>query len=232
MKLQNSQYRLRIIIGILGMLLPVLIYLNHKDLLSSISHYYYTSSSVFFIGILFSFGLILIAYKGYPVEPESNEKYSDDWITTLAGIFIIVTVIIPTNCKNSLGEIQFCGGGYLFGHGHTFMGAIHLLSAGLFLFFLGVMSYAKFTMGKNISEKKKLLYKICGYIIWGCIGLLIILFVLEWILDEKFNKYIPGYTFFLEVIAVWAFGIAWLVKGKADKYIIQKFKKISNTTSQ
>jgi hypothetical protein len=218
MKLQNSQYRLRIIIGILGMLLPILIYVNHKDLLSSISHYYYTSSSVFFIGILFSFGLVLIAYRGYPIDPDSNEKYSDDWITTLAGIFIIVTVVIPTSCKDSLGDLQFCAEGYLFGHGNKTIGIIHLISAGAFLFFLGLMCYGKFTMGKSLSLKKKRLYKICGILIWICIGLLIVLFVLEWILNKDFNSYLPGYTFYLETLAVWAFGIAWLVKGKAHHW--------------
>ena len=199
------------------MLLPILIYVNHLDLLSSISHYYYTSSSVFFIGILFSFGLVLIAYRGYPVDPESNEKYSDDWITTLAGIFIIVTVIIPTSCRDSLGQLQFCAEGYLFGHGHKAIGAIHLLSAGAFLFFLGLMCYGKFTLGKKQSPAKKHLYKVCGIIIWACIGILIILFIMEWILKVDFNDYLPGYTFFLETIAVWAFGIAWLVKGKAHR---------------
>lgn len=71
-KLHNSQYRLRKAMGILGIALPILLLLNHNSLLSSMSHYYYTSASVFFIGILTAFGLILFTYEGYPLDTSSE----------------------------------------------------------------------------------------------------------------------------------------------------------------
>jgi hypothetical protein len=75
-----SYYRIRKIIGILGIALPILIFTFHGELLSSISHYYYPKSAVFFIAILFAFGLLLISYKGYEKDKDT-EKLSDNLIT-------------------------------------------------------------------------------------------------------------------------------------------------------
>ncbi len=220
-EIQNSQYRLRKAIGFLGIGLPMVIWVTHGKLLSSISHYYYTSSSVFFIGILFSFGLTLIAYKGYPKNDKKRERISDDWITTLAGICILITVLIPTKCIGSGDSMICCNMDYLFGHSKDFWGRLHLFSAATFIFLLGLMCIKKFTLSENEENKKRnQFYKLCGYIIWSCIGLLIVLFSLEALIEKfDFNNYVWGFTFILESIAVWAFGIAWLIKGKFDRDI-------------
>jgi hypothetical protein len=218
---KHSQYRLRKAIGILGLLLPILLLLNHEHLLSSMSHYYYTSASVFFVGILTAFGLILFSYKGYPLDKSKNEIISDDLATTLAAACIFLTVIIPTASDGSMGEISFKDAPYLFGHeNNSIKGTIHLASAGLFIILLGFMCYSKFTLSPNISSGKKSFYKACGLIIWSSVGLLIILFVLDAVfLNDKLNEYLPAYTFWFEMIAVWAFAIAWLVKGKVQEDI-------------
>ena len=237
--LQNSQYRLRKLIGYLGILLPVILFLTHLKLLSSISHYYYTTASIFFIGILFAFGLILIAYKGYPLDPRKNkrERFSDKLLTTIAGICIIVAVIIPTNCEDSLDILPFCGvKNYLFGHQSKILSLIHLIGAGGFLFILGYMCIKKFTRSNDPkSQKNHRLYKISGYLVLGSVGMLICLFIVESIVqlntgNPKFscNQYFPGYTFILETIAVWAFAIAWLIKGKIENDI-DKFKSMLTT---
>lgn len=226
-ELQNSQYRLRKAIGYLGMVLPIVIFVVNQGLLSSISHYYYTSASIFFIGILFTFGLVLIAYKGYPKDESRNGKASDDLITTIAGLAILITVLIPTACTGSGGKIKFCANGYLFGHQDSVMGAIHLISAAIFLFFLGWMCIKHFTRNQKLKGKNTF-YRTCGYVIWSCIGLLLVLFSAEKIFTVEIDSYVFGYTFILETIAVWAFGIAWLVKGKFDRdwnnYIVKPFK--------
>ncbi len=235
-KLGNSQYRLRQLIGYLGVLLPIIVYWNHGKLLSSISHYYYTSSSVFFIGILFAFGLILIAYKGYPKNPEDKRPKKREWLndsqlTTIAGVLILIAVIIPTRCSNSLDiALPQCDQNYLFGHKDEFlMNTIHLPSAGGFLSILGYMSLKKFTRSEDPnSQKKHGIYRRCGYIVLGSVGLLILLFIVESIvhrtsndIEFSFNRYVPGYVFILETVAVWSFGISWLIKGKVENDLAQ-----------
>lgn len=218
-KLDNSQYRLRKAIGILGIALPVLLLLNHDDLLSSMSHYYYSSAGVFFIGILVAFGLILFTYQGH--QRTDNEMISDSAITTLAAICIFITVLVPTKPDGAMGVIHFVDNpNYLFWHDSIIKGSVHLISAGLFLVLLGYMCYAKFTLSPNISKTRKLFYKVCGITTWSSVVGLIILFIVDdKILDNKLNDYFPAYTFWFEMIAVWAFGVAWLVKGKFDRDI-------------
>lgn len=215
-EMHNPQLRLRKTIGILGLALPILLLAIHQHLLASMSHYYYTSASVFFIGILSAFGLVLFSYKGYPIEKEKGEKVSDDTITTLASFFIFFTILLPTNCDGAMGPIRFCDCGYLFGHHTNWMGTVHLISAGMFLALLGVMCKYKFTMG-NSSSRRKTLYRWCAYIIWGSIAFIGILFGIEKITGKDLNDFLPGYTFFLEWVAVWAFAVAWLVKGRIEE---------------
>ena len=74
--LQHADYRIRLLIGALGLLLPFLLPLAKGDFLASISHYYYdTLSSLIFIIVLSSFGLFLISYKGYKIDI-TTEKIS------------------------------------------------------------------------------------------------------------------------------------------------------------
>lgn len=232
-ELQNSQYRLRKTIGFLGIALPFIIFFVNQKLLSSISHYYYTSASIFFIGILFTFGLVLITYKGYSYNKGKNEKISDDLITTLAGVSILVTVLIPTECTGSGHTLLFCDNGYLFGHSNSVKGTIHLMSAAIFLFALGWMCIKQFTKSENPGSKRKnSVYRICGYIVWSCIAILMLIFSFEKMLSIDFNVYINGYTFMLESVAVWAFSIAWLIKGKINKdwngLIVKPIKSLYN----
>ncbi|GAA0712479.1 DUF998 domain-containing protein [Aquimarina litoralis] len=223
---KKSMYSLRKTIGILGLALPMLLLVSHQQLLSSMSHYYYTAGGVFFILILSAFGLILINYRGYPKQ--EGESYSDRLITTVAGICILITVLVPTKSENPLGSLFFTDTPYLFGHeSNGFLGAIHLLSAALFFMLLGYMSFSKFVLNHNASASRNRLFKRCGIIVWGSIGMLVAIFVLETILGINFDDIIPAYTFWLEWVAVYAFAVAWLVKGRIDKDIQDVMKKFT-----
>ena len=224
-KISQTDYRLRKMIGTLGIALPTVIWAFHDTLLASISHYYYTNGSVFFIGILFSFGLILLSYKGYDVCDE--ETVSDNAMTNWAGIFILITVLIPTCCNTSNDPNLVCLDDYLFGHNIPLRNVIHLVSAALFLILLGAMCIYKFTRSKTSKgQKYKRLYKICGYVVWSCVGVLALLFAIDEWTALDLDELIPGYTFVLESIALYAFAIAWLVKGDVKEdwiYLKERF---------
>jgi len=208
--------RLRKCVGVLGLLLPTLMLSLYGSMLSSMSHYYYTSSSVFFIGILFSFGLVLMAYRGY--DKDSDERFSDDQMTSMAGIFALITVIIPTSCLDSGDANIVCVDGYLLGHCSMIYNTIHLLSAGLFILILGWMCVYKFTRSTNPeSMKKHKLYRICGYTVWASVGAIAILISIEKLINIKVDDYLFGYVFILESVALYAFAIAWLVKGRVNE---------------
>lgn len=226
MEYKRSLYRLRKTIGILGLSLPILLLLNHQDLLSSMSHYYYTPGGVFFIVILSAFGLILITYKGYPKK--EGERISDNLVTTLAGICIFIAILIPTKSEGALGSLFFTDSPYLFGHeSNNVKGTLHLVSAGLFLILLGYMSFFKFVLNDKAPRSRNRLFRVCGLIIWASVAALVTILAIERILEKDFDEVVPAYIFWLEWIAVYAFGIAWLVKGRGDNDIKKGFRYLS-----
>lgn len=222
----SSYLRIRKLIGTLGILLPVLVFFFHKDLLASISHYYYTESAVFFIAILSAFGFFLISYRGYDKDP-TREVLSDNIITNISGFAVLIVVLVPTSCAGSGSDVitkTICETGQypMFGHNETLWNAIHLGSAAVFLFTMGWMSVFRFTR-TDTPEKSKLentIYKCCGYTVWLCIAILLVQFVGEWFGKKLYFSY-PYDVFLFETISVGAFGLSWLIKGKALEDIVE-----------
>jgi len=213
--LQHSDYRIRKLIGTLGLALPILLPVLKGEVLASISHYYYsTLSSLVFIIVLSAFGLFLLSYKGYQIDP-TTETISDDWLTNIAGFAALIVVFIPTACCHSASDIidALCKSDCLplFGHNNNLANTIHLVAAGIFILCMGWMSRYKFTRGSDDGNNK--LYKWCGNLVFISVGLIVIGVILE-----RFNVSFPlkdYYVFIFETTAVIPFGISWLVKGKA-----------------
>lgn len=85
--------RMRIMIGILGMLLPWLVALITLSWSQSVSITYYSLFAVgTFMVVLGSAGILLINYKGY-------EKI-DDITATIAGIFGLMICAFPMSYNN------------------------------------------------------------------------------------------------------------------------------------
>ena len=147
--LQQSDYRIRKLIGILGVAMPFALPLSAGDLLSSISHHYYLAlPSLIFIIILSTLGLFLISYKGYQKDGTGpKELLSDDWITNIGGIAALVVVMVPTSCLASDNMIidAICQTNIdlmkkgeptnfpLLGHNDVFKNGVHLIRSGVFM---------------------------------------------------------------------------------------------------
>ncbi|WP_178989046.1 hypothetical protein [Winogradskyella schleiferi] len=228
--LQHSDYRIRKLIGSLGLALPILLPIASNQFLASISHYYYsTLSSLLFIIILSAFGLFLISYKGYKKDIET-ETISDDFLTNIGGFAALIVVFIPTVCEESMSTYisLLCENENLplFGHNNPTLGTIHLVSAGVFIFCMGWMSKYKFTRGRN--TKFNTLYRRCGTIVFIAVALIIVGVILEKLhIDFFINNY---YVFIFETVAVFAFGVSWLVKGKAIENIVAFKNEVVGTS--
>lgn len=214
--LQQSDYRIRKLIGTLGLLLPFALVLAKGQVLGSISHYYYdTLSSLIFIIVLSAFGLFLLSYRGYKID-DTTEKISDDFLTNIGGLAVLIVVFIPTKCFGSSNTLieNLCTSNCmpLFGHNSAMASTIHLLSAGIFILCMGWMSRYKFTRNPHDSNNK--LYKWCGNAVFISVGLILVCLVIEeFITKDFFLK--DYYVFVFETTAIIPFGISWLVKGKA-----------------
>lgn len=213
-----SYLTLRKTLGLLGIFLPLLILIgNGFEIQSSISHFYYTKSSVIFTSILFAFGLFLFSYRGRLKE---SEKISDNILTNIGGLLAILTALIPTSLcqeatcnyaviKSKITDLYLQDGITIqYIHNDKLTGIIHLICAAGFLSIMGWMSFYRFTKG-NTTSIKKIFYKICGIMVWLSLVILGIL-----IFTDNIGKY--G-VFIGECVALFFFGISWLVKGKGLK---------------
>ncbi len=211
-----SYLTLRKLLGTLGILLPILLLIfNEFKVQASISHFYYTKSSVVFTSILFAFGLFLFSYRGRLKE---TELVSDKTLTNIGGLLAILTALIPTavcqldNCnftsfQSKLSTLSLEEGiSTLFIHNDKWIGVIHLLCAVGFLTIMGWMSFNRFTKG-NTTANKKIFYRVCAFMVWLPIIALGVLM--------KFDLKLTNYDIFIgEWISLFFFGISWLVKGK------------------
>ena len=170
--LQRSDYRIRLLIGTLGILLPVALIIAKGSVLASISHYYYNNvASLIFIIILSAFGLLLPSYKGYRIDPKT-EIISGDFITNIGGLAALLVVIIPTSCDGSGSTVidGLCGNGLepLLGHLNSTKNIIHLVAAVIFMLTMGWMSSFKFTRGDDDGYHS--LYRWSGYLVFISVG--------------------------------------------------------------
>ncbi len=212
----NLNYtRLRVTLGVLGMIMPLVIFcVNGFQIEPSISEFYYTDSMVVFTGILIAFGLFLLSYKGF--GRDKGEKISDNAVTNMAGVFVLIVAFVPTQCSGPECTELFLDA-VAFGHQKSIVGKIHLISAALFLISMGYMSFVQFAKegeskskdceDEQIVRRRCIVYKFSGIMIWLSLLFLALYFV------GAFGK-IENVIFWIETIALEFFGISWLVKSK------------------
>ena len=201
-----SYFTMRKIIGWSGLLLPWAVWLIAWSYQPSISDYYYTRSGVLFTSVLTLVGVFLISYRGFEI---TDEKISDNVITWIGGILIIIVAAIPTKY-----EITDVGCPTPICNHSELLSFIHLSSASAFFVAMGYLSLFHFTRGpKTISDGKQIrniIYRSCGIGMWTVIGLAgVMIFIL------RLNDTYTHLVFWIEVILLNLFGISWLVKGKA-----------------
>lgn len=199
-----SYLTLRTVIGILGIALPFAVSLGaliffRTGIQSSISSYYHTGMRDVFVGALWAIGFFLLSYKGY--------ERVDNIAGNLGCIFAVGVSLFPTAPDQPASSVAIL------------IGYIHLTFAALFFLTLIYFSLFLFTRtdpSKTPSTRKlsrNRVYKICGYVMSGCI---LLIFIYK-ILPGNAAAVLKGLdlVFWLEAFAIVAFGISWLTKGEA-----------------
>ena len=198
-----SYLALRKAIGILGSALPFVVSLGAlilfgTGLQSSISAYYHTGMRDVFVGTLFATGFFLLSYKGY--------EQSDDIAGNLACVFAVGVALFPTAPAGTTSI------------GMRIVGYIHLAFAALFFLTLTYFSLFLFTKtnpNKTPTRRKlqrNTVYQVCGYTMAICILLMVVYKLLPESLSSSLRTLKPVY--WLEALAILAFGVSWLVKGE------------------
>lgn len=199
-----SYLELRKIVGLLGIALPFFLavgalILFDKNIQSSISSYYHTGMGDVFVGTLCVIGVFMFVYKGH--------ERCDDIAGDFACFFAVGLALFPITPDDALEDAS------------RVSEYIHLACAGGFFVTLIVFSLFLFTKTdpKKTPSKEKLqrnkVYRACGYLMLICILLVAIYKILPESTVSSLKEYKP--VFWLESIAVIAFGFSWLTKGEA-----------------
>lgn len=221
----TNTYTLRKVIGILGMLLPLLLILfmwvdnGLTQPLESISHYYYTRVSGIFTSTLSILAIFLMIYKG-------NERI-DLIFSFIAGIGALLVVFFPTgnisdDCCVTLcscsPDTRYISVSIL--PRSEFREAVHYIAAAVFLLCLAFMSIFLFTKSnKSVARRGEMkiirnrIYRTCGVIMIAAIAIIFIGGFLGLIPEDFYKDH--QLTFWMEAVAVESFGFSWLIKGEA-----------------
>lgn len=194
-------------IGWLGASLPFLVWLlaGLRPLLepswarlSSISAYYHTGASPVFVGVLVTLGVYLIAYQGY----SNSAQYWDRRASRIAGVAAILVALFPVKPvpKDGFLDPKWMDGA---------VDAVHLASAAVLLTTFACIALFLFRKRSNAPTPGKAwrnaVYLGCGMTILACLVVIVVLFA-----THRTDIFWP------EAIAIWAFALSWLVKGRAD----------------
>ncbi|MFP5022231.1 DUF7103 family protein [Pseudonocardia phyllosphaerae] len=190
-----SYVGLRRAVGLIGLLLPFVLVigdqlLGEHGLRSSISSYYYSPVRDIFVGSLCAVGVFLFCYR---------YERPDAILGNITGGAAVAVALLPTVPPGVVTPAQ------------RFVGTLHLISAAIFFVGLALFCLRLFVRGEPGGRKaaRNLVYRICGWTIIGCLVLAALTgLLLPDPVKEEFET-----LFWLESLAILAFGVAWLVKG-------------------
>jgi hypothetical protein len=208
-----SYLTLRKAVGVLGMALPFLLTFGYFFFESdcsfppSISHFYYTALGNVFVGTLCAVSLFLFSYNGH--------DKGDKWAAKIAGLFALLVAIFPTD----FGGYADMKCSRMTDGEDAASNLLHYISATILFSTFAFFSLVQFTKTNKrgpmawAKRTRNTIYKICGWVIVGCItGIAVVSLLLPPDVYEKLKSFKP--TFVLETIALWAFGFSWLIKGE------------------
>jgi hypothetical protein len=189
-------------VGLIAVLLPFTVAIGNlvfggHGLKGSISAYYYTPMGNVFVGSLCALAVFFLSYNYRPLP--SFEL--DNLLSTAASVAALGVAFFPTTSDSVTAS-----------NGEKMIAVVHLICACALFVLLAVFSLFLFTRSApnapvtDAKKRRNLLYRICGGIIVGAIVLVVVS-----------NAVSPPKSwhalFWLESIAVVAFGVSWLVKG-------------------
>ncbi|MEA3199449.1 MAG: hypothetical protein QOE90_877 [Thermoplasmata archaeon] len=201
-------------LGYLALWLPavlLVVALVGRDFRPSMSAFYYNGGRTPLVGTLFAIGVFFLAYTGHRKEP--GEAFAPDfWVSKLAGVAVLIVAFVPTQAPSP----DLAPWPYTASNGGLLQ-AVHTGSAVVFFGCLAFFSIVLFRRGDESAPGKRArnrIYLACG---WLIVLAILAIAVLGWAThgapDQVGSRLHP--TFWLETVAVLAFAVSWLTKGKS-----------------
>ncbi len=221
-----SYHRVRTALGILGMALPLVLIIgglmDYRRIEPSISDFYHTTYRDIFVGTLCAIGVFLICYRGY--GRREGDVIDDDWLGTIAGVSAFGVALFPNESPTDQIATMTQN---IVGIGTSPM--FHYASALIFFACLAVFCLVKFPRTANPGRRQ--IYLACGWIIILSLIGIAAASAVKILGAGPARDIVVGYglVFWFEAIGIWAFGLSWLVKGKADLALIRMARRNAGT---
>lgn len=200
-ELAAAYTHLQQIVGIVAFSLPFVVAIGNMafdgfELEGSISAYYYTPMGGVFVGALCALAVFFLSYNYRPLP-----KFRlDNILSTVASVVTVGVALLPTtsDAPTASGDEKL-------------VATLHLVCACILFVLLAVFSLFLFTQTGDASQtpekgRRNQVYRVCGAVIVAAIVLVAASNIVE--PPSAWHS-----LFWLESIAVVAFGISWLVKG-------------------
>ena len=207
-----SQLTHRRLVGILGLALPLLLYLvaglrpttglQGWELLPSVSAYYYTGAVGFFVGVLFALSLFLISYPGY------KDARADRILGSIGGGAALGVALFPTAAPDGVSAASWWTPALRIVHYTSSV----VLFVSFILFALWLFRKSSVANAADRPVDKRWRDRVC----LAC-GITMIVAVL-WC-SSSVVTHAP--MFWPESIAIVAFAISWLAKGEAHRPLLR-----------
>jgi hypothetical protein len=172
--------------------------LPHPLLERSISDYYHTPMRNYLVGSLFAIAAFLVCTRGYDLRDEITGYVA-------GGLTLIVALVPAVNPHRSIHN-RF----------HDDLGRVHLIAAALMFLVLAyfcLVLFRKTSAHTPLTRRKRhrnRVFLICGVLMVACMSVMLSLTVRS----VQAVLWPTGVLFWGESLALFAFGIAWLVKGE------------------
>ncbi|MEE9387186.1 MAG: hypothetical protein V3U96_01130 [Paracoccaceae bacterium] len=221
-ELVASYLQVRKAIGFIGIALPVLLILfsliaERSGPKGSISAYYYSGGREILVGCLFAIGVFLFSYKGFDKDTRFP---TDKTVSRLAAIGAIGVAFSPMAFANSGAMIEpvptWVQSLFSKGIAGGLHGAFALLFFGSIATFC-IVNFCRCAPGTDPDDDKKFrnsMFRVLGVFILLCTAAFAI---------GSYFDFSGAFVFWAEALAVWAFGLSWIIKGEAIEGSIDRF---------
>lgn len=207
-----SYYTMRRAVGVTALSLPIVLALGsfmlslagpahalpHPLLERSISDYYHTPMRNYLVGSLFAIAAFLVCTRGYDLRDEITGYVA-------GGLALIVALVPSVNPHHTIHN-RF----------HDDLGRVHLVAAALMFFVLAyfcLVLFRKTSPHTQLTRRKRhrnRVFLVCGLVMVACMSVMLSLTVKS----MQAKLWPTGILFWCESFALFAFGVAWLVKGE------------------
>lgn len=211
----------RQLIGYIGFGLPIILVVlaairptvpgPRWALMNSISAYYYSGAVAAFVGMLVALALFLLTYRGY----DNKYGWADRAAARVSGFAALLIAFFPSAAPPRVDPLPWWNAATGYVHYAAAMVLFSMFAVfSLFLFQLGPSGTHPPPNPPADKRRRNGLYLICG---------LVILASMAWAAIAGFNK---RSIFIPESIALGAFAISWLVKGRADRTLADAVRAV------